>query len=310
MTVLNITANLKPFSKRNSPRVDSLRHDVPEHVRSRVLYALKQQEDYPFSNFSFGRVLDEVDKMILREYGHYDGEGVSPFGGNAHPAVRHAFGCSDERFLDFIEFCFRAWPYALARLGVDPVNHIFREENIGFELTAYRETVTDELGSAFPAAGRKVLYDFPQFVRKDNEILHQEVVRPCLDALARPGLQIAISEMMNAHQAYRRGEYADAITGAGAAFESVMRTICHHKGWPFDQNKDTCAKLVAICKENQLFPPFYVPVLEATGSIRNKISDAHGRGPIPLYPVSKEHADHMIRLASTNITFLVGLSGL
>ncbi len=91
---------------------------------------------------------------------------------------------------------------------------------------------------------------------------------------------------------------------------SVLRTICHHKGWPFDQNKDTFAKLVGICKDNHLFPPFYVPVLEAAGSIRNKISDAHGRGPVPQYAVSKEHADHMIRLASTNITFLVGLSGL
>jgi hypothetical protein len=74
--------------------------------------------------------------------------------------------------------------------------------------------------------------------------------------------------------------------------------------------KVACAKLVGICRDNQLFPSFYAPVLEATGTIRNRIGDAHGRGPDPLYPVAKEHADHMIRLASTNITFLVGLAGL
>ena len=110
--------------------------------------------------------------------------------------------------------------------------------------------------------------------------------------------------------AYRRGEYTDAITDAGAAFESVMKTICHLKAWTFDRDRDACAKLVGICKDQGLFPPFYAPILEATGTIRNKMSDAHGRGPEPQYAVEKEHADHMIRLASTNITFLVSLASI
>jgi Abortive infection C-terminus len=82
------------------------------------------------------------------------------------------------------------------------------------------------------------------------------------------------------------------------------------KGWPFDPDKDTCVKLVGICRDKQLFPPLYAPILKATETIRNKISDAHGRGPKPRYPVEKKHADHMIRLASTNMTFLTGLAGL
>jgi hypothetical protein len=46
------------------------------------------------------------------------------------------------------------------------------------------------------------------------------------------------------------------------------------------------------------------------GTIRNKLSDAHGRGPAAEHVAGKDHADHMIRLVSTNITFLIGLAGL
>jgi Abortive infection C-terminus len=74
--------------------------------------------------------------------------------------------------------------------------------------------------------------------------------------------------------------------------------------------KDTCGPLVDICRAKQLFTPFYDLALKATGTIRNKMSDAHGRGPAPQCSAKKEHADHMIRLASTNITFLVSRSEL
>lgn len=140
--------------------------------------------------------------------------------------------------------------------------------------------------------------------------MHEQVVRPCLEALSRPGFDTANAEMMKAHEAYRRGEFADAITDAGAAFESVLKTICQRRGWSFDPDRDTCSKLVSICRENGLFHPFYVPLLDATGTIRNKIGDAHGHGPTERYVVRKEHADHMIRLASTNIALMIELSGL
>lgn len=58
------------------------------------------------------------------------------------------------------------------------------------------------------------------------------------------------------------------------------------------------------------FPPSYVPILETVGTLRNKMSDAHGRGPKPLYKVGKEHADHMIQITSAHITFVVKQAGL
>src|SRR4051794_21857001 len=64
------------------------------------------------------------------------------------------------------------------------------------------------------------------------------------------------------------------------------------------------------CNANGLFPPFYAPIFEAVGTIRNKMGDAHGRGPTPLYAVAKEHADHMLQMTSAHITLLVRLAGI
>jgi hypothetical protein len=90
----------------------------------------------------------------------------------------------------------------------------------------------------------------------------------------------------------------------------VLKTICDLQGWRYDPDKDTCARLVKICKENGLFPPLYEAILVGTGTIRNKLGDAHGRGPNPVHQASQEQAAHMIQMTSAHITLLVGLAKL
>ena len=51
--------------------------------------------------------------------------------------------------------------------------------------------------------------------------------------------------MIRAHEAMRSGNYDDAITLAGAAFESVLKTICDIKSWAYDKDRDTCRRFVA-----------------------------------------------------------------
>ncbi len=116
--------------------------------------------------------------------------------------------------------------------------------------------------------------------------------------------------MLKAFEAYRSGNYAETITKAGAAFESVLKTICTVRKWPHNPDKDTLTPLVNACKDGNLFPGFYVPVMTATGTIRNKLADAHGRGPEVLYPATKDYADHMLQLVSTHINLLVKLAEL
>ncbi len=51
-------------------------------------------------------------------------------------------------------------------------------------------------------------------------------------------------------------------------------------------------------------------MLIAVGTVRNKLSNAHGRGPTPSHVAEKDHADHMIQLTSSHITFLIRRAGL
>jgi hypothetical protein len=88
-----------------------------------------------------------------------------------------------------------------------------------------------------------------------------------------------------------------------------MKTICKLKNWEYDKEKDTTAKLVAICKANGLFPSFYVTGFENTGTVRNKLSSSHGRAD-ELYTVTDAHVDHFIQATSAHIVFFIKLASL
>jgi hypothetical protein len=65
-----------------------------------------------------------------------------------------------------------------------------------------------------------------------------------------------------------------------------------------------------VCRANGLFHPFYKTVLVGTAIIRNKIGDAHGKGPKPEFTATKELADHMLYTVCNNINLLISLAGL
>ena len=214
--------------------------------------------------------------------------------------IHHFLACETDEALDFVEAIFQVQPVLHVKDCIQPFNEVFQEEGVDFELTPVREI---DLG------GRRFEYEFPKVLRKDTDYLHSEIIRPCLEVLSRPAFETALSEMMKSHEAYRKKQYADAITDACSAFESVMKTICTRKKWAFNPDKDTCGALVKALATNGLFYPFYLHLFEAVGTIRNKLSDAHGRGPSPQYAPDKEYTDHMIQFASANITMLVKNSG-
>ena len=301
----------KPFSKREFTSATALRHDVPKHVRKRLLFIIQQFCDNSTA-LSFSNFLHGLAKILLQQYGELQ---VAPFSGlsyDANPAVAHFMHCDDPMALDCIEFCFHVSPYVLGQHGVEAVNRIFFDEQIGYEMTSFREILTDEPSDSHcpGTGGRLVGYEFPQFIRKDSQFIHQEIIQPCLDALNNALLRTAESEMRKAHVDYDNGRFPDAITSCCSAFESVLKTICDHRGWQYDPDKDTCARLIKICKDNGLFPPFYSAIFEGTGIIRNKLGDAHGRGPNPLHQAAQEQAAHMIQMTSAHITLLVSLARL
>jgi hypothetical protein len=150
----------------------------------------------------------------------------------------------------------------------------------------------------------------PSVLRRDEQTIHVTVIKPCLAILSDSRFSTANEELLNAFDEYRKGNYGDAVTDAGAAVESVLKTICTEKGWTYDKERDTCSKLLEICRANGLFHPFYKSILEGTATIRNKIGDAHGKGPAPEYAPTKQLADHMICTCCANIVLLISLASI
>jgi hypothetical protein len=100
------------------------------------------------------------------------------------------------------------------------------------------------------------------------------------------------------------GNYDESITKTCAAFESYLKTVCAKGRIPHDPNRDTCSKLVKHLINAELLPSWYTTCLESVGTIRNKIGSAHGRGPAPLDPAGRHHAEHIFNLVCSHIQLI------
>ena len=167
----------------------------------------------------------------------------------------------------------------LAQDAVEAINKILEEEGVGYELSRPKLVDTGEPSSLFGhPTGNVFRNEFPQAIKKGERTLHDQVVQPALTVLGDPRLTVANSELLTAFDKVRNGDYADAITSCGAAFESILKTICDTKKWTYDP-KGTCATLVKTCCDNGLFATFYVETFKGVGSVRNNLGDAHGERP-------------------------------
>ncbi|MEX0678886.1 MAG: hypothetical protein WD063_17555 [Pirellulales bacterium] len=305
-----------PFSKRNAPPPARYRYDVPERARRRIFISLQQRSGHGVDFLDLDTLLVELGDLIAAADGGlfssmYEAARVSD-----HPVINHFMLCHDVKALEWIEFVFQCFHYSCGDEWRQAVNEILKQEPMGYELTPYVETTVK--GPDGPAGvprhrwgkgfGEWIEHQYPQIIKKDDEYTHAEIIQPCLNLLSDPKFKTANEEMLKAHKEYREGNYADAITDCGSAFETVMKTICEAKGWPYDKGKATCKDLVAICKDKGLFPSFYVSFFEGAGTIRNKLGDAHGKGPTPDLTATKEHFEHMVQITSANILFLARLA--
>lgn len=298
------------YSRRNTPLPATLQYDIPPDVKTRVLAVFPDHLDKHHGGME--RMLRDVGDVLFKQYGGLFQPSFEAARMSDHPVVEH-FYCSDtDHALDFIEASFQVFNYNGGQAGVDAINNIFREHGIGFEFTRYIEHQVEGERPMFGRMRRGTFIEreFPHAIRRDNQLLHAEVTAPSLELLAHSALRVANSEMLQAYSAFRSGRFEDAITSCGSAFESVLKTICDQKHWKYDGDRDTCSKLVDICHQNGLFPYFYVELFKRVGTVRNKLGDAHGRGPVPQHDVEADHAEHMLHMTSSHIILLCRLAGL
>lgn len=298
------------FSKRKKHYPTDFRYDLPDDVRSRIIVVFK---DYcNEANGGFDELLVEVGNVLIKEYGFLSKSAYAAARRSDHPVIEHFFVCNDEQAIDFIEVCFQQHVYNGGQSGVDEINEIFRDCGIGYELTPFIEHQVEKETYLFgkKRLGTVIEYEYPKVIQRNDQIMHESVIEPTLELLSDSRFRVANSEIIQAHSALRSGEFEDAITLSCSAFESFLKTILDIKGWSYDPYRDTCAKLVSICRDKNLIPPFYCSAFETVGTIRNKLGDAHGRGPQITHQAKQEHAEHLIQMTSAHMLFIAKTAAL
>lgn len=208
---------------------------------------------------------------------------------------------SDKDFLDLLDYAFNMVslirgvnvPYALCEEKQERINRAFQELNYRFK--------QHNLG-----------YEFvdDKLIRKDNELLHQETIKPALKLLIETGFEGAEQEFLDAFEHRRKGENKDAILDALKSFESTMKAICDGMGYSYGPAKSTAKELIAILENNGFFPAYMnnhmtslrTSLESGLPTMRNK-NAGHGQGS-SVVNVSDEFTEYALNLAATNIVLL------
>ena len=147
--------------------------------------------------------------------------------------------------------------------------------------------------------------------RKDNKLLHTEIVNPLLHLLSNSILKNVDDEFLNALNHYKNSRNKECVNDCLKALETTLKIICHHNNWTFDTTKDTANKLINICTDNGLIPSYLLSHFSAlrttieagVPTVRNKTS-GHGQGVNPI-TVPDHLASYVVYMTGTTIKFLV-----
>ncbi|PTQ64451.1 hypothetical protein C8J45_103300 [Sphingomonas sp. PP-CE-3G-477] len=155
-------------------------------------------------------------------------------------------------------------------------------------------------------------YEFAsnQLIRIDNLVVHTSVVVPALVLLSSPEFSSADKEYLDAHAAFRAGDYESSLVDCAKAFESVLKVIGEARGWAIGSN-DTASKLVGAAFAHDFVPQYMQSQFTALRSmlesgvatIRNRMG-AHGAGP-KARAVDKHLAAYQLHQTAAAIVFLV-----
>jgi hypothetical protein len=294
---------MKPvYTQRNKTLPSALQYSFSEPMRNRILSHFRLLADAHLVDLP--SMLMSVAKQCSLAYGGIHHRGTFQHANPIDAVVEHFSICPDDMVIDFIEMCFQSRAYQAGQDGVDVINGLFRSEGIGWEFSRYVVRRID-----LPDGSYQIKIDYPEAIKKTNEVLHTEVVKPVLDLLSGSQWKAANDHLLLAHRNARDGDFRGAITECSAALETVLKTICQAKGWKYTPDKDVLSQLVQLCNDKGLFFPFYVEIIKNCGTIRNKLG-GHGKEPKGGLEPELAHVEHMIHLTSANIVFLARLAGM
>lgn len=303
------------FSKRNNLDGKKKLPSIPVTFRRKIVMICDevfrgQHNSYFRRDFS-DSIWIEVHRSLLLRHGEFRFSFQST--NERDDTVHFLLSCKDDEFLDFIEYIFKAqdFPKTLQDPNelVDAINTVFASDDLAYELTLYQiEEVEEEapfpLNRANPVVKVIRVSSYPQVICKDDVYTHDAILKPAITLLSDKRFSSAHSEFLEALEDYRKTDYGDCLTKCCSSFESTMKIICTQRGWPYDKNKQSAAPLIKIILERSGIDPTFQAQLEAIGTLRNRLSKAHGAGP-DARAVDRHVAQYAINTTAAAILFLV-----
>ena len=288
--------------ERDRAEDDSLTYDeLPDQLRAQIVHIWRRAigPSVPVAHYHFDEIEENrqawlaIENTVAEEHGSYQL-------GKAHDVLDRCVEYlttaeSIDRVLDLIELSFRYIDRNVRRMD----EH--HRELHGITTTASK--AIEDLNIRFREARVGYRFESGVIVRVDEEMIHQNVVKPALHVLSRPEFEGANQEMLRALRHYRDGDYTAANVDANNAFESTLKAICNQRCWGDVENAPV-GKLLTIVDNKRLFPRGYLKdtLLKGLPQIRNK-DGGHGQGSAQIN-IPEYLAEYALNLAATNIVLL------
>lgn len=168
----------------------------------------------------------------------------------------------------------------------------------------------EELNQRFNQHGIGYQFESGVLIKIDTQLIHNEIIKPTLQLMHSTEYKGANEEFLKAHEHYKHDRYQECLVYALKALESVIKSICDAKGWPY-RATDSNMKLLDIIFKKELLPAFMQSEFSAlrglleggTSVVRNKLG-GHGQGA-ELINVPGYWARYALNTAASNILLLV-----
>lgn len=292
------------FSRRDKGNTTVKIKPLTKEFRNRVLMLLRDKLEYNYSPF-----LTELHQKASYLYGRFNLSGTSAHHSPENDLVNFFLTCPDENCLDLIEVIFRSnirgitWP---DNPLIPTINQFFSIDALPYHLTNYSTEEYETMLYGSPAIGRRIV-EYPQVIRKDSELVHQNAMEPTLHLLTAPIFKNANEEFLKALEDHRKGDYRDCLTKCGSAFESVMKILCEKNSLPF-KTTDTASTLLKTLLANGQLDQFWEQPLILIATIRNRLSSSHGAG-VQAKIISVHVATYAVNATASAILLLCSTFG-
>lgn len=306
MPIFNLFSKRQKILRGEVPEIYTY-DDIPQKLRVQIVHIIKEAigDDRFSSNPHAIKVYEKIQKILCKEYGVFKlGNGFNE-GFDLQVLNFLLQASSTDEIIDVIELSFQ-------RI------YLLKDDYYYYQHTTSKLNSEDaifELNERFKEHGIGYQFDSEQIIRVDSTYIHSQITKPTLTLLWNNKFDGANEEYLKAHEHYRHGRNKECLAECLKAFESTLKIICKEKGWIYNQT-DTAKKLIQICFQNNIVPPFTQGQFTSLQSllecgiptIRNKLG-GHGQGQIPQ-KVDDEMTRYGLNLTGTNIIFLIEQSGI